>query len=481
MRMRAMREWVRVLLCVLLLAVAGALPPGGAVAQEAELYCSHCQMELPGDALYCPYCGRPVDCRASIYCWRCGSLLPADASYCTQCGSEVCSDHQRAAGRRTARLSIPPAPPLAALPAPEGAAPVPAPPVVAPPIATPPAPPAAAPAAPAPPAEPEAIVAAEPAAASVASAESVTEPASTETPAETVSPALEVKPSAAAKLRAALRERMIVQPPRVISSPTGTILPSLVLHLSGGWAFGFSEDDHSGDWLLSFGLGGVGEVMITSSRILHVLEARSSALAGFRARMPVGLLSGELAEHLAIALNVAATGENEYDAGAFEAADGGSIQGLAYEHRETTLGLAGTWTHGALRLHAALHGTDLRTTNIYYAPGFVQSQRIDDQRDTYTTIGCGADYAVDERTRVLAELRTVPRVLFYSADEDLRTETLTEYAAGLRFYPLPLIGLDATLTIDEEAVGLADLEIGFGVHITVGPREALLAPAEEER
>ncbi|MBM3318826.1 MAG: zinc ribbon domain-containing protein, partial [Candidatus Eisenbacteria bacterium] len=82
----------RVLLLGLLgLACAAAL--GAAGAQVDIQVCAHCETELPGDALYCPYCGRAIDNRESIYCWRCGTLLPADARYCTLCGSEVCSDH----------------------------------------------------------------------------------------------------------------------------------------------------------------------------------------------------------------------------------------------------------------------------------------------------------------------------------------------------------------------------------------------------
>ncbi|MBM3318762.1 MAG: zinc ribbon domain-containing protein, partial [Candidatus Eisenbacteria bacterium] len=424
------------------------------------------ETELPGDALYCPHCGRAIDNRESIYCWRCGTLLPADARYCTLCGSEVCSDHgatqkdSRARRRQVPRSTAPAAPAQQAeAPAPQAEAP-----------ALPAEAPTLPPESPAPPGTPPAAEAAGPGA--EASGEGLGPAADRAPVAPAARPAVPLRPR---------RERMLVQSPRVITSPTGAILPSLALHLSTGWSFGFSDRKHSGGWLFSFGLGGVGEAMITSSRILHILEAQSNALAGFRVHMPVGLLDRRLAERLAVALNVAATASNNYDLrSAFTAEDGATVQWLDYDHRETTLGLAATWTHARLRLHAAAHGTDLRTENITYAIGTTGQSAPGRQRDTYATIGIGLDYALDERTRVIGELRTVPRISFRAAEEDLRVGTLTEYAAGLRFYPVPLLGLDATLSVDEEALGLADMEIGFGVHLTLGPRQAVLAPANEE-
>jgi hypothetical protein len=80
-----------------------------------------------------------------------------------------------------------------------------------------------------------------------------------------------------------------------------------------------------------------------------------------------------------------------------------------------------------------------------------------------------------------AELHTVPRISLVQAERELRVGTLTEYAAGLRFYPVPILGLDATAAVDEEAVGLADIEIGFGLHVTLGPRREAPAPAPVDK
>ena len=75
------------------------------------------------------------------------------------------------------------------------------------------------------------------------------------------------------------QERMLIYPPRVINSPTGTILPSMVLHLSAGGSFGLSDREGTGGFLISFGLGGIGEAMVSSSRILHISGSRTNALA----------------------------------------------------------------------------------------------------------------------------------------------------------------------------------------------------------
>ena len=233
---------------------------------------------------------------------------------------------------------------------------------------------------------------------------------------------------------------MLVYPPRVINSPTGTILPSMVLHLSAGGSFGLSDKEGNGGFLISFGLGGVGEAMVSSSRILHISGSKTNALAGFRVKLPVGLLGPRVSKQLALALNVAASNEIDYFASGdyVSAPDDGPVEHVEtidYTHRETTLGIAATWTQGKTRLHAALHGTDLRTENISYWTQESAYHTGPDQRDTYTTVGLGFDYAANERTQLLAEVRTVPRIVLNAGDGDLRVEQITVYATGTALLP----------------------------------------------
>lgn len=436
-----LRGLSRLGLCLLglVFAFAGVTP----TAQAADIQCAACRASLPSEALYCSHCGKPVVAPDTVFCWRCGAMLTANASYCMQCGSRICTDPTV-----PARAGV-----AAAAPA---AAPAPA--------------PGVAPAAPPAPAEPVA------ASASIAPASA---PA-----AAPVAPRAGVRRSK--DLVSFSKERMLVHPPRVINSPTGTILPSMVLHLSAGGSFGLSDREGSGGFLISFGLGGIGEAMVSSSRILHISGSKTNALAGFRVKLPVGLLGPRVSKQLALALNVAASNEIDFYASGDYAspADDGPIEHieyLDYTHRETTLGVAATWTQGKARLHAALHGTDLRTENISYMTLESSYHTGPDQRDTYTTVGLGFDYAANDRTQLLAEVRTVPRIMLRPSDGDLRVEQITVYATGLRFYPLPLVGLDATLAVDEEAVGLADLDIGFALHLTFGPRKTILAPIEDEK
>jgi hypothetical protein len=449
------RGLLRLGLCLLgfVFAFAGAIP----TAQAADIQCAACRAFLPNDALYCSHCGKPVVAPETVFCWRCGAMLAADASYCMQCGSRVCTDP--------------------AVPARAGAA-------AAVPATTPAPAPGVAPAAPPAPMTP----ATEPVASSAplappAPVEPVVSPAPATSPERGASPGVRRRSKDLASFS---KERMLVYPPRVIDSPTGTILPSMVLHLSAGGSFGLSDKEGNGGFLISFGLGGVGEAMVSSSRILHISGSKTNALAGFRVKLPVGLLGPRVSKQLALALNVAASNEIDYFASGDYAApsDGGPVEhveSIDYTHRETTLGIAATWTQGKARLHAALHGTDLRTENISYWTQESAYHTGPNQRDTYTTVGLGFDYAANERTQLLAEVRTVPRIVLNASDGDLRVEQITVYATGLRFYPLPLFGLDATLAVDDEAVGLADLDIGFGLHLTFGPRKTVLAPIEEAK
>jgi hypothetical protein len=246
--------------------------------------------------------------------------------------------------------------------------------------------------------------------------------------------------------------------------------------VNGGGSFGFSEGGGSGGWLVSFGLGGIGEAMVSTTRVLHFSDAESRTFVGFRVGLPVRLIRADLADHLALALNVAATGDDSYYAsGTRPASDGGTVSNLGYDHRETTVGLAGTLRWPSLRLHGALHTTDLRTKNIFYSnpPGMPHATQ---QRAIFFTAGAGFDFALNPRTYLVGELHTTPRTAFRLSDAHILVDNLAVYATGLRFYPTSKIGMDAIVSVDEEAVGLADVELGLGLHLTLAPRSAA-APA----
>ncbi len=278
-------------------------------------------------------------------------------------------------------------------------------------------------------------------------------------------------PDAAGAADDSAKAKKTVFPPRLFDSPSGTILPSRVLHVGSGWIFGFSDDEGAHRWALSFGLGGLGEALITSSRILHHTDAETHALAGFRMRLPVGIVSGGLENTLGLALNIAATDENDFhNKQAFAASDGVTLHSLSYKYRETTVGLAGTWHGIKTRVHAILHVTDLRAENIhYYATAPEDVNTGPDQKEVYTSFGVGIDHMARSNTLLLAELRTAPQVSFRAAGAQLTVEHRLEGAAGVRFFPDPHFGLDAVISADEESSGLADLGIGFGLHLMLGP------------
>jgi hypothetical protein len=265
-----------------------------------------------------------------------------------------------------------------------------------------------------------------------------------------------------------LHRREITYPPRLFDLPTGTLLPSLGLHASRGWSFGFSDNQDAHRWVLSLGLGGLGEALISSSRIIHLSDRESHPLAGFRLRLPVGRFGGRLAERLSMTLNIAATATNDFtQRGAFTAADGMQISDLSYEHRETTLGLSGTWHSDPIRFHVIVHATDQRIEEIRFCRGSACVPG-GDQKETYLNLGIGVDYAARPNTLLLVEMHTAPRMSFAAHTRRLDVEHIMEYAAGLRFFPTPLLGFDAIVSCDSEAAGLADLKLGCGLHLMLG-------------
>ncbi|MFC1573053.1 zinc ribbon domain-containing protein [Candidatus Eisenbacteria bacterium] len=396
-------------------------------AQADMTSCGFCGGRIDAEALYCTYCGRPLGQPETIYCWRCGTALSAESHFCHRCGSRVCGVGSHAADSvGVASTRVPEIPRPASRPA------------------TPPT------------------------TGIRASGEGASATQAATLPADRTMPS--TRPERPTTLLSIFDKPDIILPPQLFVSPTGIIIPSLTFHVSGGGAFGLSEKESTGGWLLSFGLGNVGEAMIASSRILHVIDTETHSLAGFRLRLPVSLLSKQLSENLSLAVNIASMDRSQYNSTrALPSSDGVNVQSLAYSYRETTLGLSATWRQGATRIHGIIHTTDLRTEGIRY---FVDAGSLtgSDKKQYYQSYAAGLDYALNPRSFLICEIRTRPRMTFRAKDGDTKIENMPEYAGGLRFYPITVLGMDVFLSGDEEVVGLADLEIGFRLHLTVGPR-----------
>ncbi len=270
----------------------------------------------------------------------------------------------------------------------------------------------------------------------------------------------------------ALRPDGILLPPRLFDSPTGDILPSLGMHAGGGTAFGFSdESERTERWVVSFGLGGAGEAMIASSNIIHIAVPESQPLLGLRLRVPVGWAGDRVAEHLHVAFNAAATGDRDFTTtNPFFALDDQEVLDLRYKHRETTVGVAGTWKWDRARVHGIVHWTDLRFQDVNFRTEQAARVMGVNEKDVHTSFGVGFDYRANPKTFFLAELRTAPQINFIANPGKVEVASQTEYTMGLRFFLDPVIALDANVNIDDEALGLADMEIGFGVHLVLEPR-----------
>lgn len=372
--------------------------------------CTHCDATLAPDAQFCGQCGTRVEAPAptQLYCWRCGVEQPVAAKFCSRCGAEL--------DTRTAPAAAP----------------------VEPGIASPP---------PAPPQSPRR--------------------GRKDEGGAWGSPGVSASRSGPG---VRLRPREIILPPQVFETPTGDILPSLTLHLSGGVAFGFSDDRQSETGVLRFGLGGIAEALVSTSNIVHIVDVRSSALLGFRLGVPTAIRERAGKGRLRAAFNFAASDDHKVsDLGRFTASDGVIVSFLYYTYRETTAGVAATWKLDRARYHAAIHATDLRATNITYAAGNTQTGR--NQRSVHTSFAAALDYAVNPRTWFMAEMSSRPRIEFRGRTGDLHLASLVQYGLGVRFFPDPLLALDSSLHIDDDAVGLGDVRIGFGLHVMLNPRE----------
>ncbi len=420
---------------VVILFTALIIMPTSVFSQDApaeDSFCSGCGTELGEEDFFCGKCGHATQPEQTIFCWRCGIRIPVDADFCSRCGSVVSC---KPGNKQT------PAPgPISVIDYSN-------------------------------PAEAEIVIAydpefdiPQPANQNPDKRPDLTMLSLTEQRMPVIPPVTEMK-----KRNFFFSGGDEVKfPPRLFDLPTGAVLPSLSFHTSRGWSFGFSDKKDADRWVLSVGLGGVGEAIISSSRMEHVTGPKSNALGGFRLRLPVAWLGEETADKLSLALNIASTKENNFSSsGSFSTEDGVTISSLFYQHRETTLGIASTWNAEPTRFHAILHATDLRAERITFSGGGL-TEFGPDQKDTFFNIGLGVDYAARHNTLIIAEIHTAPRVSFKATTGELIVSKRLEYALGMRFFPIPFFGFDAMASIDEDAVGLADVEIGAGFHLILG-------------
>lgn len=369
--------------------------------------CTRCKAALAPGAAFCTQCGQRVEAQAPkhVYCWQCGVEQPAGAKFCSRCGAQL---------DKTAA-------------APAGAA----------------------------------------AAPDTAGAKSTSAP-----PKAQDGPWSSTAPAATASSKGSgirLRPREIILPPQAFEAPTGDIVPSLAVHLGGGVAFGFSDKDQSKTAVLRFGLGDVAEALVSSSDIVHIVDVSSSALLGFRLRIPTQRHTPASKSRVRLALNLAASDENHVsDYVAFTSSDGVPVRSLYYTYRETTAGVAMTVVQKVARFHLAMHATDFRASNVTYATtgGMATGG---DQRTVHASFAGAFDYRVNPRTWFLGEVTSSPEIGFLASTGELDLGSLWQCGFGVRFFPDPLLALDSSLHIDEEAVGLGDVQIGFGVHVMLQP------------
>ena len=266
-----------------------------------------------------------------------------------------------------------------------------------------------------------------------------------------------------------LRPREIILPPQVFEAPTGDIVPSLTVHVSGGVAFGFSDEDKSKTGVLRFGLGDIAEALVSTSDIVHIVDVSSSALLGFRLRVPTQQKVPASQARVRLALNLAASDDNQVsDYATFTSSDGVPVQSLQYSYRETTAGAAMTVVQKTMRFHLAMHATDFRASNVSYSTtgGPVAGG---DQRTVVASFAGAFDYMVNPRTWFLGEVTSSPEIGFLASTGELDLGSLWQGGVGVRFFPDPLLALDSSLHIDEDAVGLGDVRIGFGIHVILSP------------
>ena len=246
-----------------------------------------------------------------------------------------------------------------------------------------------------------------------------------------------------------------INPNRVFVIPTGDVLNSLEVSISGGSIIGeMNEEKRPFLGRISLGLGDIAEIEASTAGIISGLKDGSPILP------TVGLKLKLLSEQpsfpyigLAAALQSSPQWHNELR------------DSLVYQKRLATLYLVGTKKINNIGLHLGVSVNDLRIRIIDELTDEVISPQDEEKKfvnKNIVTPFVGLTYRVNSRTFIMAEWEMIPN---YDIQEEtqivepdnIKTTWMT--VAGVRFFAMDWLPIDVGVLYRDDYYGIADTRI----------------------
>jgi hypothetical protein len=253
-------------------------------------------------------------------------------------------------------------------------------------------------------------------------------------------------------------------PARLLSIPTAAVLEEMAIGLTLGNSFG-QEERRSFLGNVALGIGNVAELELNTGGLVGNIISATTRMSTWGLKV---LILSEKENQPALAVGLRSS--NDWDNSSF---DGATLQRtspdyfreglryLDYELRMTTLSVIMSRSVSKQLIgHGSVGYADLRYRNL-------RTQVVDSeiryeptpQRSNQLHFTGGISYAVNPRTKVLAEIQTIPFFDFDVRNHQLFLNRMYVGAAGVRYALNRAITLDSGVRYQSNFVGLADMQV----------------------
>lgn len=268
-------------------------------------------------------------------------------------------------------------------------------------------------------------------------------------------------------------------PTKNFSTPTGRVLNSLEIIISGGSSFGIEE---SSGFLgrISFGLGGIAEIELTRSSFMDNLTGKQKSLP--TSVFKVALIPQRFSQYWFvpdISLQLHSTPwssnvdpDSRLRAGIKADYAGMNLSSMNMENRFTTLYSIIGKDFNFLSLHGGITLTDVRVRNsyqwIYHQDlGYSVYHEIPDmQKNIFAPFG-NLSILANKDTRLMAEIQAIPLMDYNIRSQKLEIKKTWLAIVGVRFFITPWMSLDTGVKYLSSAKGIADSEVNVGMNFVL--------------
>ncbi len=271
------------------------------------------------------------------------------------------------------------------------------------------------------------------------------------------------------------------EPPRLFAIPKGEVLPAFVVNLCAGRGFGVEGGGTF--WGMSAGLGGVGEIEISTTKTVNRLteEAKTFPISAFK----VQLLS-EKGRSPSLSVALRASDWNEWSAersmfsesGLGFTVGGESLQSMRFDSRFTILYGAASKSFGRWRLHGGFTLTDVRTRE-GYASTQTGWKNLQDLKENLMSGFAGIEYQKNAHTKIVVDVQSVPEYNLDQDTEELAVSRLWLGVGGIRFFLAPWLAIDGGVAYQSNYSGIGDAEITLGANVTFDVAQKLSKKARK--